>query len=453
MTISFVATEAKQFAEFVLNKIISKFGWHSLEKYLVAGVNVEYEKSLKYDIPNFKLTNLFYVSTKPATKEELSKSGVARYSLKPIYQSDDLFCYLSNQWGVDSNKLNLDLLQLQKFVNTEYASIFHIDIVKSPKAYTFLETQDIFSDFGSNDKKLRKASHLTPATNTLYFGCPGTGKSHQLAQITEGYGQVFTTTFHPEYDYAAFVGSYKPKMSGTDIVYAFTPQVFTQAYVYACQHPTENVALVIEEINRGNCALIFGDIFQLLDRQSDGTSTYSITPDADLATHLANTLGTAFNGALRLPNNLSLFATMNTSDQSLFPMDSAFKRRWEWVYIPIDLSLASGMTYEVNGKTYDWGRFLSVINAKIWDLTASEDKQLGTFFVSGASKISEAQFKNKVMFYLWFDVFKNEIDADGNIFRDKEGNKFAFTDLFKPEKPTLLDSFLASLTLTPIETT
>ena len=134
-------------------------------------------------------------------------------------------------------------------------------------------------------------------------------------------------------------------------------------------------------------------------------------------------------------------------------MDSAFKRRWEWVYIPIDLAIANDMTYEVSGKEYNWGQFLETINDRILKLTSSEDKQLGTFFVSGVKKITEEQFKNKVMFYLWFDVFKNEIESDDNIFRDAKGVKFTFTDLFKTTRAGLLDSFLAYLELKPNPTT
>ena len=291
------------------------------------------------------------------------------------------------------------------------------------------------------------------AINKIYFGCPGTGKSYQMKQDTEGY-KKFGTTFHPEYDYAAFVGSYKPKMDGDKIIYDFTSQIFTKAYVYAYQNSSENVALVIEEINRGNCALIFGDIFQLLDRKSTGESEYDdVTPDSDLASYLESELGEKFTGKLVLPNNLSILATMNTSDQSLFPMDSAFKRRWEWQYIPINLEKADEMTFVVNEKVYNWKKFLEIVNDKIYKLTESEDKQVGTFFVSDSKIIQEQQFKSKVMFYLWFDIFKNEIESEHNIFKDKEGKPITFSDLFKERADdNLLEAILSRLGLIPIET-
>lgn len=290
------------------------------------------------------------------------------------------------------------------------------------------------------------------AINKIYFGCPGTGKSYQMKQDTEGY-KKFGTTFHPEYDYAAFVGSYKPKMHDEKIMYAFTPQIFTKAYVYAYQNPNENVALVIEEINRGNCAMIFGDIFQLLDRKLTGESEYDdVTPDSDLASYLESELGDKFKGKLVLPGNLSILATMNTSDQSLFPMDSAFKRRWEWQYIPINLEKADEMAFMVNEKSYNWKKFLEIVNDKIYKLTESEDKQVGTFFVSDSKIIQEQQFKSKVMFYLWFDIFKNEIESEHNIFKDKDGKPVTFSDLFKERADVnLLEEILTRLELIPIE--
>ena len=309
---------------------------------------------------------------------------------------------------------------------------------------------------GSNIEELKVESenikHIR-ALNKIYFGCPGTGKSYQMKQDTEGY-KKFGTTFHPEYDYAAFVGSYKPKMDGDKIIYDFTPQIFTKAYVYAYQNSSENVALVIEEINRGNCALIFGDIFQLLDRNSTGESEYDdVTPDSDLASYLESELGEKFTGKLVLPNNLSILATMNTSDQSLFPMDSAFKRRWEWQYIPINLEKADEMAFVVNDKVYNWKKFLEIVNDKIYKLTESEDKQVGTFFVSDSKMIQEQQFKSKVMFYLWFDIFKNEIESEHNIFKDKEGKPITFSDLFKERADdNLLEAILSRLGLIPIET-
>ena len=188
--------------------------------------------------------------------------------------------------------------------------------------------------------------------NQIFFGAPGTGKSFRIKKRTsaaEKANRVYRTTFHPDYDHSSFVGGYKPinkpildedgreKPHQFQIAYDFIPQVFTLAYVEAWNNLDKDYYLIVEEINRGNCAEIFGDIFQLLDRDEDG---YPIIPSQELLIYLQTHLsdegadGIA-NGQMTLPPNLNILATMNTSDQSLFPMDSAFKRRWDWIYVPI----------------------------------------------------------------------------------------------------------------------
>ena len=316
----------------------------------------------------------------------------------------------------------------------------------------------------------------------IYYGCPGTGKSRTIKDNVEGDNgkkmmyfdergkvvddpdsvkdksklttNVFRTTFHPDYDYSTFVGSYKPVMNpvldenghetgNEELAYEFVPQVFTNAYVRAWKSLADDtltdaekqVYLVIEEINRGNCAQIFGDLFQLLDRK-DGRSEFSIIPDAELRKYLAKS-GLESN-KLVLPENLHILATMNTSDQSLFPMDSAFKRRWAMEYVPINLEqkIAKEFTFEVKGKNYSWVEFLGKVNPLIRKATDSEDKQMGEFFIKG--QISEEEFKNKVMFYLWNDVCKDLYSASrisplyfmrSNAGEDKK-DVFTFAELF-----------------------
>ena len=230
------------------------------------------------------------------------------------------------------------------------------------------------------------------------------------------------------------------------ISYNFEPQVFTLAYIKAWQNPTEQVYLVIEEINRGNCAQIFGDLFQLLDRKK-GVSEYPVKAETALAEYLSSVLeGDAAegirDGKLSLPANLNIIATMNTSDQSLFPMDSAFKRRWDWKYIPttppadksrtMELSFKDktttkyGTTIDAGDYEYDWTEFLEKINEKIQNATHSDDKQLGFWFVKteeGAEEITISSFVSKVVFYLWNDVFKDMGAKDSNPFTIKVDGK------------------------------
>lgn len=273
--------------------------------------------------------------------------------------------------------------------------------------------------------------------------------------------RVFRTTFHPDYDYAQFVGAYKPKKVDNTITYSFIPQVFAKAYAAAWKQyiaadnksTTENqVYLVIEEINRGNCAQIFGDIFQLLDRDADGFSQYSIDADCDFAEWLRE--NGINDGKLKLPPNLNILATMNTSDQSLFPMDSAFKRRFDWEYVPISFTdeegeekEAAAYQIEIDGTPYPWKDFVETVNDKILTLTESEDKQLGEFFIKpdNGNTISEGRFLGKVMFYLWNEVCKDE-HKNGSFFRVKIDGKeeyFTFQDLYK--KQGLLKQFMDEL--------
>lgn len=317
----------------------------------------------------------------------------------------------------------------------------------------------------------------------IFYGAPGTGKSHSVKKVTgelleDGTeverDNVFRTTFHPDTDYASFVGCYKPTMKPTtneqktitgkkeEIVYEFVPQVFTDAYVYAYNNQDKDTYLVIEEINRGNCAQIFGDLFQLLDRKR-GVSEYKIKADKDLATYLleakddkGNDILTdkigILNGKLCLPANLNILATMNTSDQSLFPMDSAFKRRWEWEYVVIDYDESKSKGFEIilsEDKKYNWCDFIKQVNKRIFALTQSEDKEMGNFFIKNS--INAEQFKSKVMFYLWYEVLRDEVENGKYFFyyiqqdedTGKESTKkFTYKELYGDKAETILDGFL-----------
>lgn len=414
--------------------------------------------------------------------------------------------------------------------------------------------QDVLDKFTKQIVKLRIRNtfpnriiagleRATTSLQIIYFGTPGSGKSHKVQQSLEGVPEkcVFRTTFHPDSDYASFVGCYKPivrqlldrtalskeelkaklmeykqtkdgqhplhrfcaahpefanlsgddkkeilasagepeskyvetykaiacadelrkYMTDSDITYEFTPQVFTNAYVQAWklqieaseQAPAQAVYLVIEEINRGNCAQIFGDLFQLLDRNEEGFSTYKIRADKDLTMYLQKELGEGHEGIasgnLRLPANLHIIATMNTSDQSLFPMDSAFKRRWDWEYVPIDYGeeIASGkFEISIGDKKYRWIDFLKAVNKRILESTDSEDKQMGNFFIK--QSVDEKVFKSKVMSYLWHEVCKDEYHTKNNFFRtnqEKEGEEFTFNELHEENGTNLLIGFMQYL--------
>lgn len=362
----------------------------------------------------------------------------------------------------------------------------------------------------------------------IYYGAPGTGKSHTANKVAEQYATV-RTTFHPDSDYSTFVGAYKPTMTEIDmkvvpvvikngisldehegtfkekrIAYKFVKQAYLKAYIGAwklfrdtCKEGVDLAPqfLLIEEINRGNCAQIFGDLFQLLDRKN-GFSEYPIDTDEDIVKALLDDNpedGLSFGKdglklsaeqmayidslydkpgkpkrniaekickgqILCLPKNLYIWATMNTSDQSLFPIDSAFKRRWDWRYVRISEGKTKDgqpMNYRINfvvpkneangvldETTVDvpWWTFVQAINKKIEDATKSEDKKLGYFFckpdkASEEGKdndiISAETFVGKVVFYLWQDVFK-DYGFKSDIFKREDGSKISFHD-FYPE--------------------
>ena len=373
---------------------------------------------------------------------------------------------------IDSLNNNEEFKQYEKTGSNQYSNAL--------KTYMrFLYAKEIFQN---EAKKIKAPSNLT--LQQIYYGAPGTGKSKAIKDLTFG-EDVIRTTFHPDSDYASFVGTYKPITEEVDlrdcygkkvidddtkevvkeerIAYKFIPQAFLEAYVKAWKKlgSGKKQYLIIEEINRGNCAQIFGDLFQLLDRNEYGFSDYPIVADKDMQKYLkkefegweitnkdkinqlygeANMVSLIMKGErLVLPSNLYIWATMNTSDQSLFPIDSAFKRRWDWKYVPIregrDKETNAKLNWYINtgDKQYDWWSFISKVNKLIGSLTNSEDKKLGYFFCKAKDgEIDAVLFVSKVIFYLWNDVFK-DYGFDDKDFQDEEGKILSF-DRFYEDK-------------------
>lgn len=303
----------------------------------------------------------------------------------------------------------------------------------------------------------------------IYYGAPGTGKSHKIKEQLRDVSKenIFRTTFHPDSDYSTFVGAYKPTIGkrplyglfgkdtirmkdGEDlfedmITYKFIPQPFLNAYIRAYQ-TDKNVYLIIEEINRGNCAQIFGDLFQLLDRDRTGKSEYTIKADADLKSFLEEKLGEdnpgIKDGELCLPSNFHIYATMNTSDQSLFPIDSAFKRRWDWEYEPIKYK-NTDWKIVIADTEYSWVSFQRKVNDKILSATGSEDKMLGDYFVNPSDGvITDKVLLNKILFYLWNDVCK---DGEGDIFKVSETEDVSFSELYGENGTKILVKMMSYL--------
>ncbi|MFD2890863.1 AAA family ATPase [Flavobacterium chuncheonense] len=386
-----------------------------------------------------------------------------------------VYCYEANDalenlvfagWNIDPDTnypgnpslrgLNIDSLQKARF-NGLYKHNFKNNYVCTFRPeYIFYYIENIQSIHNSSDDVITPtvSTSSQDVNNVIYYGSPGTGKSHRADIETNG-KDVQKVTFHPDYDYHSFVGGYKPTMDGDKIAYKFVPQIFTKIYVDAWKNlvsadDTKPFYLQIEEINRGNCAEIFGDLFQLLDRDKDGFSKYEVTAEEELCKYLLSEKGFGGNhpgienGKLRFPNNLKIIATMNTSDQSLFPMDSAFKRRWDWIYVPIDTDCKySDFTIQLdNGKAFEWLSFLKVINEEIFEITKSQDKQIGNWFIDAQNSgkvITESTFVNKIIFYLWNDVFKDE---ENTIFKSADGKNLTYTSFFENGTSNNLVSYI-----------
>ena len=253
-----------------------------------------------------------------------------------------------------------------------------------------------------------------------------------------------------EFDKGMAVGEeYLACSNESRIIYSFVPQAFLNAYIQAYKKSEEKVYLIIEEINRGNCAQIFGDLFQLLDRDVNGKSEYGIKADADLRAFLEEKLGEdnqgIKDGELCLPSNLYIYATMNTSDQSLFPIDSAFKRRWDWEYEPIKYK-NTGWKIVIDGTVYSWVSFQRIVNEKILRANSSEDKMLGDYFVNPSDGIiTDKVLLNKILFYLWNDVCK---DGEGDIFKVGETEDISFSELYGENGTKTLKKMMSYLGVT-----
>lgn len=410
------------------------------------------------------------------------------------------------------------------------------------------DTRDFKWPFLKNDGiKLKKIKMKHLSLQQIYYGAPGTGKSYATKKVVTDYPETVRTTFHPDSDYSTFVGAYKPTNTTQDkygldsvgktvpigfekdsannvipikekkIEYKFVKQAFLKAYIKAWNLFRDSCAdgqellpqfLVIEEINRGNCAQIFGDLFQLLDRK-DGFSEYPIEADEDIQKALLeeepdDKLSFGKDGlcltaeqiayinqqydivgqpsqkvaekisqgqVLVLPPNFYIWATMNTSDQSLFPIDSAFKRRWEWKYVRIcegKKEDGTVLNYRIkfNVPSEDpvdvkWWDFVKAINKQIEDATKSEDKKLGFFFCKPDKKANEADdcntvisaetFVGKVVFYLWQDVFK-DYGFKSNIFKRENGKKISFHDFYPEDVVADKDTNPEGIDLTLVKT-
>lgn len=339
-------------------------------------------------------------------------------------------------------------------------------------------------------------ANISEPHNYIFFGAPGTGKSHQLNELAEKYfakDNIRRVTFYPDYTYSQFVGNFKPVTRYAEpkdsepttkmkpyISYEFVPGPFLETYIKAIQKPTSNYLLIVEEINRANPAAVFGDVFQLLDRDKSGHSVYEVSVPREMEDYLRIHLPEYATAAhipspekllneqkrldeeakrLCLPPNMYIWATMNSADQGVFPMDTAFKRRWDFHY----MSINEGADVEANGmklsdievpcgkRTVKWNDLRMAINNFLLsdDIHVNEDKLLGPFFVAPTSLAPDKftkVFKDKVLLYLYEDAGKTK---RSKLFRSDLKTYSQVCDAFEEEGTAIFGSGFPKLDYCP----
>lgn len=371
---------------------------------------------------------------------------------------------LSNEGGAEIDDLVIFYKKGYRFYNFEI-------IKKSNNSYSIYKKlfsdprhlpvyiNDVSKSNNSDyEKSLNSTTFIQNHDQTIYYGVPGSGKSYKIDEITKNLSeeQKIRVVFHPEYTNADFVGQILPCLTSDGIEYRFKAGPFSRILKKAYQNPDKPHYLIIEEINRGNAAAIFGDLFQLLDRDSKGWSSYEIE-NLDINSFIRSKDSTysdakiessvnvgdytwTENTCIRLPPNLSLLATMNTSDQNVFTLDNAFQRRWDMELVPNSCDDPTQMdaSISIKGKTITWKSFQSKINEVIAEkgnesgFSSMEDKRLGCWFIKNdEGKIDSEKFGNKVLKYLWDDAFKFN---RSEIFIDEVKNFEELKNLFIGDK-------------------
>lgn len=385
----------------------------------------------KSNIENDPLTN--------TTIKVILKKSPARGDYK-VYQNEDGSLFLKNfllqKLNLSENNID-DYLTIRKRNKTNYDFTY---IKADSEIGKFFKLHNLGTDGGSiihDDTKQFTELNYTPCKdkiksyNRIIFGAPGTGKSFQLKQeSTDGnhFANIERITFHPDYSYGQFVGNYKPVSDDEGrIRYEYVPGPFMRTLVKALEsgkneESAEKFLLIVEEINRAKVAAVFGDMFQLLDRTDEGDSVYEIQASEDVRRYLARELGGTKENytSIQIPNNMYIWATMNSADQGVFPMDTAFKRRWEFTYLSINANekkIAIEDLPIINGdaKIIKWNILRkSINNMLLKECKVNEDKLLGPFFISGevfknATSNTDAffeAFNSKVLMYLFEDAGK-----------------------------------------------
>ncbi|MBE8232269.1 MAG: AAA family ATPase [Endozoicomonadaceae bacterium] len=337
--------------------------------------------------------------------------GNNQYIETPIHYSKSLDKYVFIKKGLLSTELEL------KTVSSLISALWPNTTIHSDNSTFF---------FKSSDRIDTAHTVFHNASNTIFYGAPGTGKSHKIHTEICKNAEKIITVFHPDTQYNDFVGALKPMMKkdssdNSVVTYEFRPGPFTNALVKAKTSPNIHIYLVIEEINRAPAAAVFGELFQLLDRNENGESTYKIdAADPDMLMYLneqLQTAGVAELTQLEIPKNLSILATMNSSDQAVMPLDTAFKRRWSFEYLGIDFTNPAVPKTVIDLQTENgcfsigWSDLAKIINDVLIETNIAEDRLIGPFFLNPKELSDSSSAKNaingKLFVYLWDDVLRH----------------------------------------------
>lgn len=335
-------------------------------------------------------------------------SGNRQFYDEPIHYSESIGKYIHVRKGLLDEQRGIDL------VNENLKALW-------PELFIVNENSEFL--FKSSSAHQQSVTHKHGGCNRIIYGAPGTGKSYLIEKTTDE-KLIVRTVFHPETQYSDFVGCLKPVMEADRVAYRFRPGAFTEALVKAVTNPNQVHTLIIEEINRAPAAAVFGEIFQLLDRKPDGRSCYEIDiSDPDLLNYLnKNTGGYFSSGKLWIPSNLSLLATMNSSDQAVMPLDTAFKRRWSFEYVQLNFDSAPSQLLKLQTSqglfAITWGDFANnVLNPLLKDFSVPEDRLIGPFFLNETElKDWESALRGKLFVYLWDDVLRHKVQERARLF-------------------------------------
>ncbi len=418
-------------------------------------IDPNYKLVLKENLLELIGSNYKEINNSLVFNKTTAADGTEKFLISKKSNSDN-----KNWWFVDLYNKNIEGAIFEISTNYSEKKVF----IENTLPREFREKEIVLDDYnaelGDSETTENSCVEIKP-TQKIVFGVPGTGKSSYLTNLiqkeypdykSKGSDYVFRVTMHPEYSYFDFVGNIMPvvKKEETEsiITYSFVEGIFTKALKKAIAKPKKNIYLVIEEMSRGNIASIFGDIFQLLDRNSEGVSEYGIKNSL-----ISKEIYENEDLEIKLPSNLSILGTLNTSDQNVFVMDNAFKRRFDFEYMTISpIDKLNDFHFVLDDIEISWLDFYIKLNDYIVrELRLSEDKQIGQFFFKYDENSSKEKnyelFTNKILNYIWFDIHSNALvgnsiidenitcfeDAYNNFKNNKNIFKFEFINYFDKE--------------------